>query len=162
MSRALAVVAAVVALVAPTASAAPPRHGTLVPGRSLGGLRLGETQSQVEARWGKGHGVCTRCSRPTWYFTYRPFTQQGIGVEFGAGRIVAIYTLWEPPGWHTSSGAAIGMPKWRLPQLAPQQCRGYLALSRFDRKAAVVTTYYVLGGRIWGFALQRPGEPLCR
>ena len=162
MSRVLIVVAAALALSPATALAAPPRHGVLVPGRSLGGIRLGDSEAAVEARWGKSHGTCTSCPRPTWYFTYKAFTQQGVGVEFEAGRVVAIYTLWQPVGWRTASGVALGMPKWRLPQLAPQQCRGYLALSTYDRKAGAATVYFVLAGRIWGFALQRPREPLCR
>jgi hypothetical protein len=159
MSRALLFVGVAAAVLAAGAGAAPPRTGILVPGLSLGGVRLGDTQDAVRARWGV-HGVCTGCARPTWYFTYRPFTQQGVGVEFRGGRVVALYTLWQPVGWRTASGVALGMPKWRLPQLTPQQCRGYLALS--NRTRGAVTAYYVLGGRIWGFALLRPGEPVCR
>ncbi len=160
MRRTFVAVVVLLATLVASANAAPPLHGVLVPSRSLGGLRLGDTQASVRARWGARHGTCTHCARPTWYYTYRPFTQQGVGVEFSAGRVVAVYTLWEPVGWRTANGVSLGMPKWRLPQLVPQQCRGYLALSSRTREA--VTAYYVLGGRIWGFGLLRPDEPVCR
>ena len=56
-----------------SAAAALPRHGTLVPGRSLGGIRLGEPAAQVRAALGSKFGVCRGCATTTWYFTYRTF-----------------------------------------------------------------------------------------
>jgi hypothetical protein len=43
----LAAVAAAALVLAGVAAAAPPRYGVVVPGRSLGGVRLGATAAQV-------------------------------------------------------------------------------------------------------------------
>ncbi len=48
---------------ASAAGAAPPREGILVPGQSLGGLRLGMTKQEVRGAWGttgnrRGFFVC--------------------------------------------------------------------------------------------------------
>src|SRR5919202_255612 len=85
-----------------------PQHGVLVPGRSLGGLRLGATRAEVRTAWGASYGRCRGCADETWYFTYRAFTPQGAGVSFRSGRAVALFTLWSPPGWRTSRGLTIG------------------------------------------------------
>jgi hypothetical protein len=160
MRRTVLAVATLLIVTAASAQAAPPLHGVLVPGRSLGGLRLGDSEASVRARYGNFHGTCTDCARPTWYYTYRRFTQQGVGIEFRGGRIAGVFTVWQPVGWRTANGIEVGMPKWRLPQLTPQQCAGYLALTRRTRTA--VTVYYVLDDRIWAFALLRPDEAVCR
>lgn len=105
-------------LAAPTAAAAaPPHSGLFVPGASLGGLRLGITPAQVSSAWGARHGACRGCPAPTWYFTYRPFTQQGAAVEFRQGRAAALFTLWSPPGWRTPNGLSLGDPAARVTQL---------------------------------------------
>src|SRR5688572_29092652 len=97
--RLLAATAVALAFAAASpAAAAPPSGGTLVQGASLGGLRLGATEAQVERRWGRAYGVCTRCERETWYFNYYAFQPAAIGVEFRGGRVVALYTLYSPPG----------------------------------------------------------------
>ena len=68
----LALSIAALALGAP-AAAGPPVAGLLVPGKSLGGLELGATKQQVERSWGRAYGVCTGCTRETWYFNYFAF-----------------------------------------------------------------------------------------
>ena len=69
---------AVAALVlAASAAAGLPKAGTLVPGRSLGGVRLGESLHAVRASLGTFYGACRGCPRQTWYFTYEPF---GLGL----------------------------------------------------------------------------------
>jgi hypothetical protein len=145
-------------LLAAAVVAALPIHGVLVPGRSLGGVRLGDTHAQVRARLGSDHGVCESCRTATWYFTYKPFTQAGLGVEFWRGRVSAVFTLWQPPGWRASTGQRLGDPAPR--GLPAKGCREYTAY--VQRRGNVVTTYYVVAGKLWGFGLSRRGAPLCR
>ena len=94
--RALAAALLAGLAVATSAAAKPPPAGVLVPGQSLGGLRLGMTPHQVTAAWGTTHGRCRSCMNTTWYFNYAPFTPQGAGVEFREGHVAAIFTLWAP------------------------------------------------------------------
>jgi hypothetical protein len=142
---------------------APPSHGVVVPGVSLGGLRLGSTPAQVRAAWGAGYGTCRGCAFPTWYFTYRPFTQQGAAVEFRQGHVAALTTLWSPPGWRTPSGLAIGDPTAKITALhGPmplEQCVGYSVL--LLRRGATLTAFYVVDTRLWGFGLMRYGRSPC-
>jgi hypothetical protein len=154
MRTALAVAAAIGAL---------PHGGTLVSATSLGGVRLGEPAAQVRAALGP-HGVCDGCSTPTWYFTYRKFTQPGLAVELSAGRVSAVYTIWRPHGWHTAAGLSLGAVEGQVAQLAapvtPLQCPGYTALVRDARGAR--TAYYIVNGRLWGFGLMRAQASPCR
>ena len=154
---------ALAATVASTLALAPPLHGVLVPGSSLGGLRLGMTQAQVRSTWGLRYGVCRGCAAPTWYFTYKPFTQQGAGVELAHGRVSALYTLWSPPGWHTAKGLVTGDPAAKITQLyGPmplEQCIGYSAL--LLRRGATLTAFYVVDQKLWGFGLMRYGRSPC-
>ncbi|MEX2210143.1 MAG: hypothetical protein WD689_00055 [Gaiellaceae bacterium] len=147
-------------LLAALALAGPPSQGVVVPGESLGGLRLGATPAQVRAAWGKRYGVCRTCARRTWYFTYRPFEPQGAGVEFRNGRVAALFTLWQPPGWRTREGLALGDPATRVDALyglLPEtRCRGYSAL-RLGR-----TAFYVRREEVWGFGLLAAGASVCR
>jgi hypothetical protein len=146
------------------AAAAPPTEGVLVPGRSLGGLKLGATKAQVLASWGRKHGVCRRCSRTTWYFNYEPFAPAGAGVEFRRGRAVALFTLWSPPGWTTPKGLRLGDPVDRVYELygtlEETVCGSYSAFRLGGRRT--VTAFYVENEKVWGFGLSRPGIPLCR
>src|SRR5690242_3341162 len=99
MRRALVTSAVALLVLAAPAAAGLPRAGKLVPGDSLGGIRLGETPAAVRSTFGRFYGTCQDCSRTTWYFTYRPFGRQGLAVEFERGRVSGIYTLWRPTGW---------------------------------------------------------------
>jgi hypothetical protein len=146
------------------AGAGLPRAAVLVPGRSLGGVRLGATQTTVTRTWGSGHGVCRGCRDRTWYFNYRAFDPQGAGVSFRRGRVVSVFTLWSPPGWRTSKGLQLGEDAARITALygplLRRDCVGYSALAL--RTGSSVTCFYVVNDRLWGFALRRPGIPLCR
>jgi hypothetical protein len=161
--RGLAVLVGALVLAA-GAPAAPPTGGTLVPGVSLGGLRLGATKAQVERRWGRAYGVCTRCPRETWYFNYYAFQPAGIGVEFDSGRVVALYTLYSPPGWRTAGGVVLGDRiddvRARHPAAKRTGCDGYFALVL--RRGGSHTVFYGLGARLWAFALQDRDLPICR
>ena len=149
---------------AAVAAAALPRAGTLVPGRSLGGVRLGQTGAQVRAELGSSYGVCRGCTRTTWYFTYQAFDRHGLAVELTKGRVSAVYTLWQPPGWHAPKGLELGAVEAQITVLAgilvPTPCSGYKALVRDS--GTVSTAYYVVDGRLWGFGLLRAGESPCR
>jgi hypothetical protein len=159
---AAATAAAALVLAAP-AAAAPPRHGVLVPGRSLGGVRLGTPMQAVIARWGRGFGVCRGCRATTWYYTYERFQPQGVAVSFRKGRAEALFTLWQPSGWRTSLGIVIGDDAAQVTAvygaLDRRDCTGYSTLILHTR--AGVTEFYVVGDRLWGFGVSRAPQP-CR
>jgi len=146
------------------ASGLPPRAGLVIPGKTLGGLPLGATKSQVKAAWGTRYGVCRDCPAETWYFNLRRFEPQGAGVTFRKGRAVALFTLWSPPGWHTSQGLRVGDPEFRIAtiygSLLRVDCGRYSASTM--RSKGVTTAFYVLDGQVWGFGLSRSGQPVCR
>ncbi len=141
-----------------------PQHGVLAPGKSLGGIRLGATPTQVERTWGRFHGTCRSCTQRTWYFTYRRFDQRGAGVEFRNGRVDAVFTLWQPRGWRTTRDLRLGDASARVTELygaLPQsQCTGYVAYTLVRRNVA--TDFYVVGDSVWGFGLRRTTAAVCR
>lgn len=147
-----------------SAAAELPKAGALVPGRSLGGIRLGESPRAVRTALGRNHGTCRGCSRKTWYFTYRPFSQKGLAIEFGAAGVSAVYTLYGPQGWYAPHGLRFGATPLtlhdRLGTLRTISCRGYTALVR-DTFAAR-TAYFLYGGRLWGFGLFHRDTTPCR
>ena len=146
------------------AAAAPPTAGVLVPGRSLGGIELGATAAEVERGWGRAYGVCRGCAVRTWYFNYFAFQPRGAGVELRRGRVAAVFTLYQPPGWRTTRGLVLGDSVARVTSvygaLVRRECGGYAALVLPGRGAT--TAFYVLDDRLWAFGLLRPGLPLCR
>jgi hypothetical protein len=164
MRRSPLICAAVVALACTTSAAAtPPRNGTFVPGRSLGGVRLGETAAQVRAALGKDYGVCRGCATTTWYFTYKPFTRKGLAVELTGGRVSAVWTVWQPSGWRDAKGLRLGTSQEQVIKAAallPLTCYGYEAFVTDSKTAR--SAYYIVGGALWGFGLlQREANP-CR
>jgi hypothetical protein len=140
-----------------------PQHGVVVPGQSFAGVRLGSTGPQVTAAWGRRHGVCRGCPRPTWFFTYRPFRPQGAAVTFRAGGTEAFYTLRAPAGWHTDRGLAVGDPEAKVTALygvLPRaECGTYSALVQIRKR--VETEFYVYAGKVYGFGLSSAGAPRC-
>jgi hypothetical protein len=164
MRRAIAVAALLSILAAaPSAVAALPRAGTLVPGRSLGGVRLGEPAGAVRAALGRFYGVCRGCARSTWYFTYGRFDQHGLAVELARGRVSALYTLWQPAGWKRDDGLALGADSAEVTRgvaMLSIECGDYSVLAR-DAKG-VRTAYYVVGSQLWGFGLMAAGADPCR
>jgi hypothetical protein len=141
-----------------------PQRGVLVPGESLGGLRLGMTQAQVRTAWGTAYGRCRNCPDPTWYFTYRMYAPAGAGVSFRQGSVAAIFTLWAPKGWRTSRGLAIGDAEARATALYGAllvvHCQGYDAL--VASRPRTQTAIYVRNAKIWGFGLSSAAVPVCR
>jgi hypothetical protein len=161
MSRVLVCAAVALFCSAGPAAAALPSTGVLVPGASLAGLRLGETQAEVLASLGHSYGICRGCARTTWYFTYRAFERRGLAVEFAGRRVSAAYTLWQPTGWTARGGPALGAAEGDVRgPLIPVACTGYTALVRDDRAAR--TAYYIVDGRLWGFGLLSPRQAPCR
>jgi hypothetical protein len=157
--------AALVLSCATGAAAAPPEDGVLVPGFSLGGVRLGWTLAQVEGAWGGRSGRCTGCSPETRYFNRVAYAPEGAGVALRGGRVVAVFTLWAPRRWHTSRGLYVGETERRVRatyDIARRvRCGGYdgLVLRAVGRATTVV---YVVDGKVWGFGLTLAGEPVCR
>jgi hypothetical protein len=164
MRRAFTCAAVGALLLAPAASAALPQPGSLVPGRSLAGVRLGEPAADVRAALGQRYGVCRGCAHTTWYFTYRPFEQRGLAVELTRGRVSAVYTLWQPEGWHAPGGLELGAVEAEVTNargaLIPITCAGYEAL--VSNAHHVRTAYYIVDGKLWGFGLLPAQASPCR
>jgi hypothetical protein len=140
-----------------------PNPGVLVPGKSLGGVRLGMTHAEVRAEWGDSFGRCRGCRQETWYFNYRAFHPQGAAVRFAKGRVDAVWTLWQPTGWRTSDDLHLGVAapqlNVRYGALVTITCGNTQALIR--TKGRVTSVFYVFGGKLWGFGLNRPGAIPC-
>lgn len=140
----------------PALIAAVPVAATFVPGRSLAGVRLGDTAAAVRAHLGRDYGLCRGCATTTWYFTYRRFDDKGLAVELTRGRVSAVYTLWQPDGWQTTGGLTLGAPQAQVPHAIAVTCSGYEAF------VSGTSVYYVVNGSLWGFGLVRRGRSPCR
>ena len=118
----------------------------------------------MKRAWGADFGRCTTCDLPTWYFTYANFQPQGAGVTFRKHRVVALFTIYAPPGWRTSRGLKIGDEELRISAvyggLKFVSCGSYFAYRIPDQRAT--TAIYVHDGKVWGFGISRPGVRLCR
>ncbi len=89
-----------------------PARGVLHPGKSLAGVRLGDTKQRVVQLWGKNYRVCPQstrmCGELTWYYIYPKGEPLGVAVRFKKGRVVTIFTLGSPSGWRTAQGLLMG------------------------------------------------------
>lgn len=146
------------------AAAGLPKAGVLVPGRSLGGVRLGESPRAVRAALGTFYGTCRGCPRRTWYFTYGSFDRHGLAVEFDRGRVSGVYTLWRPAGWHGPHKLGFGTSVLAVHRLTGAsrtvRCGTYDAL--VHDAAGARTAYFLVKGRLWGFGLFGRGTSPCR
>lgn len=153
------------AIVSAPAAAAPPDAGVLVPGISLGGVRIGSTTAALERAWGTGYGRCRGCRPETRYYNRVAFTPEGAGVELRGGRVVAVFTLWAPRKWHTSRNVYVGEPERRVRTahgtVRRHACHGYDGLV-LASAGAVRSVVYVVDGKIWGFGLLGGGAAVCR
>ena len=90
------------------------------------------TKAALEQSWGRAYGVCKGCPQETWYFNYYAFQPSGAGVEVRAGKVAAIFTLYQPAGWHTNRGLRLGDSETRITSiygaLVRRQCVGYSVL----------------------------------
>ena len=139
-----------------------PQHGVLVPGRSLGGIELGMTQAAVTQAWGSNYGRCRDCARTTWYFNYEKFHAEGGAVRFRNGRVDAVWTLWKPSGWHVGRlvlGAPSAAITDRWGALVSVPCGSSEA--RVLTHGTVTPVFYVYGGKLWGFGLNRSRGSPC-
>jgi len=152
-----------VSLAVAVLSAALPQHGVLVPGRSLGGVRLGMTPTHVRTNWGTRYGHCRGCTEETWFYNYRAFRPEGAAVRFRRGHVDAVWTLWQPPGWRTRGGLQLGQNALevnvRYGALVSIPCGSYRAL--IQTKEGVTTVFYVYGQKLWGFGLIAAGASPC-
>jgi hypothetical protein len=137
-----------------------PAAAAFIPGRSLAGVRLGEPAAQVRRHLGTNYGVCRGCARTTWYFTYRRFDDQGLAVELKRGRVFAVYTLWQPAGWHGPHSLFFGVPESRVTSVVggtiPVTCNGYTQL------VSGHSVYTIVDGKLFGFGLFRERTSPCR
>jgi len=158
-----AVVAAVALALAGSDAGTAPQRGLLVPGESLGGVRIGMTKAQVQRNWGDRFGVCRDCLHTTWYFNYRAFAPEGVGVVFERRRVTHIFTLWQPDGWRTPEGLRVGEPAAEIARtygpLDRRRCIRYDALVEAGVRAQ--TVYYVFDDEVWGFGLTVPDASPC-
>jgi hypothetical protein len=140
-----------------------PADAVFVPGKSLGGVKLGQTSAQVRALWGRKFTVCGSCRPTTWFFMSPTGDPFGAGVVFRGGRVTAVFTLGAARGWHTTGGVRVGqlLARWNdpPPSTTATACSGYGALS--TRSADTVTSILTIGQSVYGFALTRPSEPIC-
>jgi hypothetical protein len=157
------IAAAVVVTLAGAGAAAPPERGLFVPGESLGGVRIGMTKADVEREWGDRFGVCRNCAHTTWYFNYKPFLPEGLGVVFERRRVTHVFTLWQPDGWRTPEGLQTGEPAAEIARtygpLDRRHCNRYYAL--VEPGARAQTVYYVFDDEVWGFGLTVPDASPC-
>jgi len=142
-----------------------PARGILHPGKSLAGVKLGDSMERVRQLWGQNYRVCQgrQCPYPTWYFIYPEGEPLGASVRFKQGKVVTIFTLGSPSGWRTADGLIIGEQIDRVSQLygklRTNVCIGYGAMTM--RSNGSVTSIYTTGQVVYGFALSRPNEPVC-
>ena len=141
-----------------------PRAGVLVTGMSLAGISLGDSTAKVRALWGSHF---TRCCAPgTWFYVYPPPSDPvGAAVEFRHGRVVAVYTLGSPAGWHTETGIRVGQILDNPPAVKGEPsvylaCAGYGAKSIRSSNGAV-TSILTQGASVYGFALTAPSVSPC-
>ncbi len=161
-----ALAATLIALgLAGAALSAPPEAGVLVPGASLGGVRLGWTLAQVERVWGTSQGRCRGCTSETRFFNRIAFRPEGAGVMLRGGRVVAVFTLWAPRAWHTDRGVYVGEPERRVRATYGAtrrlRCDGYDALV-LRAAGPARTVVYAVDGDVWGFGLFSQGQQVCR
>lgn len=158
---------ALLALCAPLcASANFPARGAVVPGQSIGNVRLGMTEARVRALWGPAYTACTQCGKTTvWLYVYREGDPIGAAVKFGAtGRVVSVFTLGSPAGWGLK-GVMMGDPVSNVYNVignsgTSTNCVGYDALT--IRIGSSSTSFYSASGVIYGYALTASGQPVCQ
>jgi hypothetical protein len=139
-----------------------PKQGVLVPGRSLAGVKLGDSAETVRRLWGQHFVVCDTCEPMTWFYLYATGDPVGAGVTFRRGRVTAVFTLGMALGWRSASGVRVGQlldtndpdadGSWEM-------CSGFAVRSQPSERA--VTSILTLGPAVYGFSLTRPSEPVC-
>jgi hypothetical protein len=141
-----------------------PAHGVLTPGVSLAGVHIGDTAARVKHRWGSNYKLCPNCKTPTWLYFYSHGEPLGAAVRFKAGKVVAVFTLGAPTGWHTAEGLLMGEQIDKIGRLYGSLnwhgCIGYGAMTM--RRGDTVTSIFTTGQVVYGFAITRAAEPVCQ
>ncbi len=138
-----------------------PVNGILVRGKSLGGVKLGESAADVRALWGSDYTVLP--GQPTtWLYMSPTGDPFGAGVSFRHRQVTAVFTLGGIK-WRTNDGLRVGQLLSSFNAFGPSTtqtaCNGYGAVS--SRSAGTVTSILMSGESVYGFALTRPSEPVC-
>jgi hypothetical protein len=141
-----------------------PMKGIVIPGVSLAGVKIGDTEQHVKAVWGPNFVVCKYCSDPTWLYEYQQGEPLGTAARFQKGKVVAVFTLGSPAGWKTNKGLYIGDPISNAYQYfanpGTTRCIGFDAITL--RHGNVVTAIYSSAGVVYGFALVTPTMTVCQ
>jgi hypothetical protein len=160
---------AALALFAHTASHAEgngrlPMRGVVIPGVSLAGVKIGDTEQRVRRLWGTNYVTCEYCSDATWLFEYQSGEPLGAAARFQKGRVVAVFSLGSPAGWHTKKGLYIGDPISNVYDYFPRawttRCIGFDAIEM--QHGHVVTAIYSSAGVVYGFALVTRAMTPCQ
>ena len=142
-----------------------PTRGKVVPGRNIGGISLGMTQTQVKAHWGGNYviGPYTGKGYTTWLYEYKGSEPLGAAVKFQGTKVVAVFTLGSPAGWGLS-GAMMGDPISNVYNIfgstGQANCIGYDALT--VRVGTATTSFYSAAGVIYGYALTSQTQSACQ
>jgi hypothetical protein len=145
-----------------THRAALPVNGVFVRGTSLGGISLGDTATDVRVLWGPRYSVCDGCNPMTWFYFDPKHITEGVGITFRHGIVTAVFTLGMNTGWHTPDGITVGryLPQFNNQKGDTKSCAGFGATS--TRSGNAITSILTNGQIVYGFALTRPSEPVCR
>jgi hypothetical protein len=142
-----------------------PARGVLTPGVSLAGVHIGDTAAKVKRVWGSNYKLCSTCKSRTWFYFYEHGEPLGAAVRFDkAGKVVAVFTLGAPTGWHTAEGLLMGEQIDKIGRLYGSLdwhgCIGYGAMTM--RKGDTVTSIFTTGQVVYGFAITRAADPVCQ
>lgn len=148
------------------AATAFPSRGVVVPGQSIGSVKLGMSQARVRQLWGADYLVCSICgSQTTWMYEYPGAEPLGAAVKFSpAGKVVAVFTLGSPVGWGVK-GVMMGDPVSNVYNLVGDaatstNCIGYNALT--VTIGSTSTSFYSSSGVVYGYALTAPAQSPCQ
>jgi hypothetical protein len=141
-----------------------PVRGIVVPGVSFAGVKLGQTEQQVAALWGKNYTLCASCKDPTWLYIYPGGDPLGAAVRFERNKVVAVFSLGSPAGWRTDKGLFMGDPISNVYNYfgttGTTRCIGFDALT--VRLGNSVTAFYSAAGVIYGFAMVAGNLSVCQ
>ena len=141
-----------------------PMRGVIIPGVSLAGVKIGDTEQRVRRLWGGNFVTCKYCSDATWLYEYQNGEPLGAAARFQKGKVVAVFSLGSPSGWRTNKGLYIGDPISNVYQYFPRtgttRCIGFDAIT--IRTGKVVTAVYSSAGVVYGFALVTPSMTVCQ
>ncbi len=150
----LVLIAALAVGVSTAAAGSFPTKGTVVLGKSIGGISLGETTTGVKTHWGPKYDVCTTCKDLTWLYEYQGGEPLGAAVRFQNNKVVSVFTLGSPAGWG-SKGLMMGDPLANIytdyENPGDVHCIGYDALT--VKVPGGTMAFYSAAGVIYGYAL---------